>query len=389
MRIAIFTDTYHPEINGVTNTLDCLAGYLYAHGEDYLVFSPDYAETASPREEHALRFRGLIPHVNPSSRLAFPHYQTVLDALEAFHPDVVHITTELGIGFCGLRAARELGLPVVMSYHTNFDQYLSCYDFGQLKKLYWKYMTWFHSFAAVNLCPSEDTRRALALRGVQNLDIWSRGVDLARFSPKHASNAVREKLGGGDRMLFLYAGRISREKGLDTLAKSIRILHEWYGDQVGFVFAGDGPYLRELSDFQLPNTVLAGFQDKESLARIYASCDAFVFPSATETFGNVVLEAMASGLPVICVGAGGVTDFTAHLDNAYVCHPKHVMGLTYGMSALVSSPALREKLRQGGLATARARSWESVFARLMEQYQLACAKQGVAAGRYTDKKLLA
>lgn len=375
MKIAYFTDTYAPEINGVTNTLDYLTFYLRNREIGYLVFAPGYSSgEAEEGERDIMRFKGFRPIVNPPSRLAFPNHQQVLHALSDFKPDVVHITTELGIGYSGLRAARELGIPVVMSYHTNFDQYLSCYNFGKLEQIYWKCMAWFHSFADVNLCPSEDTRRVLARRGFKNLEIWSRGVDLSRFSPSHFSSDLRERLGGKDKTLFLYAGRIAKEKNLATLAKAIRILHGWYGDLVGFVFAGDGPYLKELQDLELPNTVFTGFLGKEELAGVYASCDVFAFPSGTETFGNVVLEAMASGLPVLCADAGGVTDFVSHLDNAYLFSCRHIMGLARAMSMLASSPALCENLRRGGLETAKEHSWDGVFDTLMTQYRKAVAR---------------
>lgn len=381
MKIAYFTDTYAPEINGVTNTLGYLTAYLQKRGIGHLIFAPDYEQADMKlAEQNVIRFKGIRPHVNPASRLSFPNYRQVLHALADFQPDIVHVVSELGIGWCGLRAARELHIPVVMSYHTNFDQYLSCYEFEGLQKLYWKYMAWFHSFAAVNLCPSADTMLALGKQGIFNLDIWSRGVDLSQFGPARFSASVRESLGGKDRTLFLYAGRMAREKSLDTLAKAIRVLHGWYGDKAGFVFAGDGPYLKELMDFELPNTVFTGFLGREELSSVYASCDAFVFPSGTETFGNVVLEAMASALPVICANSGGVTDFVSHLDNAYLFGYRHIMGLAQAMSLMLSSPALRENLKKGGLQTAKARSWNGVFDTLMAQYERVCAleRAGIA-----------
>ncbi|MPM19423.1 GDP-mannose-dependent alpha-mannosyltransferase [bioreactor metagenome] len=380
MRIAYFTDTLAPEINGVTNTLSYLTGYLQRMGIEFQVFAPDYSDTAvEDQDPRVLRFKGFRPYVNPSSRLAFPAHGQVLSALEAFRPDLVHIVSELGIGYAGLRAARQLKLPLVMSYHTNFDQYLRYYDFPQLEKLYWKYMAWFHSFPARNLCPSTDTMRQLEARGFPQLELWSRGVDLSIFSPSRRSEELRRSLGGGeDRVLFLYAGRLSREKGLDTLAKAIRVFHGWYGDRAGFVFAGDGPYMEHMNGLELPNAVFTGFQSKERLAELYASCDALVFPSGTETFGNVVLEAMASALPVLCVDAGGITDFTSHLDNAYVCGNGHIMGMAKGMSLLLSSPALRDSLARGGLETARRRSWDGVFHSLMEQYAAVCAETAPA-----------
>lgn len=390
MKIAYFTDTYAPEINGVTNTLGYLTAYLQKNGIGYQIFAPDYEEAdVKLAEPNVLRFKGVRPHMNPASRLSFPSHSQVLRALADFQPDIVHIVSELGIGWCGLRAARQLHVPVVMSYHTNFDQYLSCYEFEGLQKLYWKYMAWFHSFAAVNLCPSADTMGALRKRGISDLALWSRGVDLSQFSPARYSSPIRESLGGRERTLFLYAGRIAKEKSLDTLAKAIRIMHSWYGDEAGFVFAGDGPYLKKLMDYELPNTVFTGFLSREELSSVYASCDAFVFPSGTETFGNVVLEAMASGLPVVCANSGGVTDFASHLDNAYLFSYRHIMGLAQAMSLMLSSPALRESLKKGGLQTAQERSWNGVFDMLMAQYERVRAEERLGAGIFVPSRKLA
>jgi glycosyltransferase involved in cell wall biosynthesis len=369
MRIAYFTDTFYPEINGVTNTLNNLVDYLQKTGIDYLVFAPDYDGRHGEGEENVMRFRGISPLVNPNSRLALPYYKTVRSAILKFNPDMIHITIELGIGLVGLRIARELNIPIVMSYHTNFDSYLNLYEFGSLKKGYWGYMKWFHSFAKVNLCPSNDTLKTLEKRGLQNLDIWSRGIDATLFSPEHYSEAMRSRLGAPGKTVFLYVGRIAREKGLDTLAEAIGIINAEHKDEAVFVFTGEGPYMKELREMDIQNAVFTGFLRGKELAEVYASSDAFVFPSGTETFGNVVLEAMSSGLPVICTDSGGITDFTSHLENAYVCQYQDAAGLARGMSELIKKPELRSKLSRGGLETAAKRSWEYIFETLISQYE--------------------
>ncbi|SMC37716.1 glycosyltransferase family 4 protein [Papillibacter cinnamivorans] len=370
MRIAYFTDTFRPEINGVTNTLEYLSAYLAARNTQHLFFAPDYGGNLTPvKEENVLRFPGVPPFVSPSSRLAFPSGRAVRSAVRDFRPDLIHITSELGVGMSGLQAARSLGIPVVMSYHTNFDRYFAFYYARLLDLPYWTYMKWFHSFAAVNLCPSKSTLGELRGRGMGSLDVWSRGVDLLRFSPRLRSGGVRDSLGGRDKFIFLYVGRIAREKGLDVLARALREVHARMGERARFVFTGDGPYLREMTAMDLPNTVFTGFKQGAELAEIYASADAFVFPSGTETLGNVLLEAMASGLPSVCADSGGVTDFAFHMENAYVAGYESASSLARGMLELASNPLLRRRLGEGGLETARSRSWTGVFDSLMLQYR--------------------
>jgi len=374
MRIAYFTDTFYPEINGVTNTLNNLTAYLRKIGVDYLVFAPDYDGRRGENEENIMRFKGIPPHVNPNSRLALPFYKTVRNAILEFDPDVIHITIELGIGLVGLLIARELDIPIVMSYHTNFDSYLNLYEFGHLKKGYWGYIKWFHSFAKANLCPSYDTLRTVEKRGFQNLGIWSRGIDTSTFSPLYRSEELRKRLGLQGKTTFLYVGRIAREKGLDTLAQSIRRINIEYRDEAVFVFTGDGPYMKELKEMKLPNAVFTGFLHKKELSEMYASSDVFVFPSGTETFGNVVLEAMSSGLAVVCTDLGGITDFTEHLENAYVCKYGDAESLAVGISEMLSNAELRHKLSEGGLETAASRSWDYINGELIAQYEMVIEK---------------
>jgi glycosyltransferase involved in cell wall biosynthesis len=375
VRIVFFTDTFAPEINGVTNTLSYLQRYLEKCGIEYLVFAPAY-EVADDHPP-VIRFRGFRPFLNPNSCLAFPNFQKVRDAVMAFGPDVIHIATELGVGMCGLNVARSLGIPAVMSYHTNFDQYLPFYRYKHFKRPLWRYMKWFHSFAEVNLCPSENTRKDLEQRGFANLSIWSRGIETGLFNPSKYSKTVRGHLGGQNKTVFLYAGRMAVEKGLDTLAAAIGIDNRTYADRVSFVFTGDGPYLKEIQDLNIPNAVFTGFMQKPQLSEIYASSDIFVFPSGTETFGNVVLEAMGSGLPVVCTDSGGVTDFTSHMENAVVCKYKRAKSLAKGMVELLNNPALCEKLSLGAVATAKSRSWDSIFDALMLEYEHVAEKSAV------------
>lgn len=368
MRIAFFTDTFYPQINGVSNTLSYLSRYLQKKNVEHIFFAPDYGfESEECAGLPVIRFRGIRPLIYPECRIAFVPQGKMTGILSDFDPDVVHIVTEVSMGLAGLRAATALGLPVVMSYHTNFDQYLDFYHLTHLSQALWAYMKWFHSFALVNLCPSYDTLEAMKGRGFQNLDIWSRGIDLRRFHPSHFSPELREKLGAEDKTVFLYVGRISAEKGLDVLMESIRSVNETHGGRVQFWITGDGPFLGKIASLKLPNVVLTGEKRGAELARIYASADAFVFPSGTETFGNVLLEAMASGLPAICTDSGGVTDYTVQGQNALVCRYGDPDSLTQAILAMLD-PGLRSRIREQALRTARSKSWDAIFDSLMGHY---------------------
>lgn len=373
LNIAIFTDTFYPQINGVTNTFGHLSKYLDQNHIEHIFFAPEYDEVDYDKSRFpVIRFKGIAPHIYPECRLAYPLQSRVVKELNDFQPDVVHIATEFGVGLSGLRAARELHLPIVMSYHTNYNQYLNFYNLNFISNAVWSYLRWFHSFAEVNLCPSENTLKQLEKLGFSGLDIWSRGIDLEQFNPDYRSDRIRSELGDG-KTIFLYVGRISVEKGLDTLVESIRIVNETHKDDVAFVFTGDGPYLQELSSLGIPNTVFTGAKHGRELAAIYASSDVFVFPSGTETFGNVMLEAMASGLPGICVDSGGVTDYAVHHENAFVCNYRDAASLADAMIQMLN-PALREKIRQGAIETAKQRSWDTIFDGLMAHYESVAQK---------------
>lgn len=368
MRIAFFTDTFYPQINGVSNTLFYLSRYLQAKNIEHMFFAPDYGFVSDECSNLPVtRFKGFSPIIYPECRIAFVSPEKMILLLSDFSPDVVHIVSELGIGLSGLRAATSLGIPIVMSYHTSFDKYLHFYHLTHISHALWLYMKWFHSFALINLCPSHNTLEAMKQRGIKNLDIWSRGIDLNRFHPSHFSSELRMRFGAQNKTVFLYVGRVSAEKGLDVLMQSIYSVNKIHGDEVQFWITGNGPILKKLASLKIPNVIFTGEKRGTELSEIYASADAFVFPSGTETFGNVLLEAMASGLPVICTDTGGVTDFTVHNINALVCRNGDSDSLSQSITSLLD-PDLRSRIRRQALCTAKSRSWDAVFDNLMQHY---------------------
>lgn len=365
MRIAYFTDTFYPEINGVTNTLLRLEKYLNDNNIEHIFFAPQYSEELP--EKNVLRFKGFQIPFSPNSRLALPYHSSVKKKIMQFKPDLIHIVTEFTIGSEGLRIAKQTGIPVVTSYHTNIEQYLEYFHSKFLEKPVRAYFQKFHSHAEVTLCPSAHTLAQLQKQGYNNLDIWSRGIDTTLYSPEKRKGRWRKQF-GDDKFICLYAGRLSFEKGLDVYVDAIKELNKTYGKDIVFVFAGDGPYRSVLENCGIDNIKLTGFLRGEMLAELYADCDLFVFPSGTETFGNVLLEAMASKCPCICTDSGGVTDFAENHKNALVVPFRNSDALANAIQNLKENNLLREQISVGALKTAHSRSWESIMDSLMNSY---------------------
>jgi glycosyltransferase involved in cell wall biosynthesis len=214
MKIAYFTDTFMPELNGVTNTLSKLRGFLEKRGIQYAFFAPAYGKK-NPGEGVRLdspgvyRFGGLKTTLSPESRLAFPRTREIGGLCDTFNPDLVHVITELGIGRQGLKYARSRGLPLVMSYHTDYGKYLRYFHLDFLRPLVERYLAGFYRFAHQILAPSRYTLEELSRGQYRNLGLWSRGIDAGKFSPRFRSGELRKSLGVDGKFVFLYVGRLS------------------------------------------------------------------------------------------------------------------------------------------------------------------------------------
>jgi len=364
MRIAYFAETFLPKWDGIANTLCYLLDHLADRGHTSLMFAPQgaparYAET---------------PIVGLPS-VAFPLYSElrlvppVVDVereLAAFRPDLVHLVNPASLGLVGLRNARSLDLPIVASYHTDIPGYAVQYGLGLLRDPLWAYFRWVHNQADLNLCPSRFTQRELKAQGFQRVKVWGRGVDTRRFSPRFRSEAWRLRLSGGcpELPLLLYVGRLATEKRVEWL----RPIFAWL-PEVRLAIVGDGPRRTELEDlFAHTPTVFTGYLHGEDLARAYASADLFVFPSANETFGNVVLEAMASGLPVIAPRSGGPVDHVIDGVNGFLFDSDDGADLVALLRWLVSDSSCARQLGGSARAYAESQSWEVILDELLEAY---------------------
>jgi glycosyltransferase involved in cell wall biosynthesis len=365
--VAIFTDTYPPQINGVSRTLERLVGAIEARGGAARVVTvQDPAAADDPRVE---RWPAIPFWAYPQLQMAAPGRNRALDLIEQWNPTLVHSATEFGVGLGGLIAARERRVPFVSSYHTHFSAYLRHYNLTALNFIAWPFLRWFHNCGRITWTPSGPVAEELRGHGFRNVRVWSRGVDPARFNPDFRSRALRAQLGADDdTVLVAYVGRLAPEKGIDVALDGMRLALEHLGNRVAFALAGDGPAEARCRASAPPRATFVGRLTERSLSEFYASADVFVFPSITETFGNVLLEAMASGLAVIAPDWGATTEL-ANRETALQFRAEDPAALAASVERLVNDPSLRYRLADAALTVARARTWDAVFDRLIADYQ--------------------
>lgn len=385
MRIAFCTDTFLPEVNGVTTVLATMRLGLLARGHEVLVIAPDYAGTEA--EDGVVR-RPAIPCPGYRAvRLSSPFGGDVRRALATFDPDLVHLVTEGPVGLIGRRWAVRRGAAVVSSFHTDFPSYAARYLGAWAVEPTRRYLRWFHRPSAVTQTPSDATRDALIALGLTRAVTWGRGVDVGTFSPRRRDATRRAGLGcDEERPLVLHVSRLAVEKDVETLVAAFRLAHARLGDTVRFAVAGDGPRAAWVRS-ELPFAAHFGFLGRGALADLYADADIFVFPSPTETCGLVVLEAMASGLPVIAARAGGVVEQLREGINGHLVAAGDAAAFADRIALLVSDRPHRTGLAAGALAFAADRSWERELDRLVPMYAEAVAAPG--RRRTSDRPVLA
>jgi glycosyltransferase involved in cell wall biosynthesis len=365
-------------VSGVGVTLLRLTRALERRGHQVRVYSATYPLPPGKADRPEVHRSPSVPlFLYPDVQWAFPRLRDIVQDLEQFEPDVVHVATEFAVGLSGLKAARQLKIPVIASAHTDYDKYAARYGVEWALRLGWHYLRWFYGQAHRVLCPSFMYQQHLHSRGVFHTGVWSRGVDPDEFHPRFRSDAYRASLGlCPNDLLVTYIGRIAREKNLKHLLSAWNALQAERGN-AALVFVGRGPLEEEIRRRELPGVHVLGLLHDRELAAAYASADIFVFPSATETFGNSLLEAMGSGLPSLAASAGGVLEFARHGSNAWLVAPNSASALTHGLRRLMNDPGLRQKLSEGGLKTASERSWDQVYDSLIGDYQAAIASKSV------------
>jgi glycosyltransferase involved in cell wall biosynthesis len=305
MRLLLITDTYHPDINGVARTLQTLTEGLRHRGHVVELVTTVAAVADGGRDEPRRHVVMSMPIPGyPSLRMGFATTWQIEAMMADFHPDVLYVATETPLGIAAIRAAGKKGVPVISGFHTNFQTYLEEYNLPGLEAVAQGLLRSIHNQTARTLTPSADTAAALERWGIQNVGVMGRGVDTHLFNPERRSRELRAEWGAGDDTpVAIYVGRIAAEKNLPLVVRAFEQI------QVQFpgapcVFVGDGPRLKALQAEQ-PGFIYTGARTGADLAAHYASGDVFIFPSTSETFGNVVLEAMASGLIAVAYDYAG------------------------------------------------------------------------------------
>jgi glycosyltransferase involved in cell wall biosynthesis len=312
-----------------------------------------------------------------------PWYPTVHKAVSAFRPDLIHCATEFVIGRLGQVAARWRGIPLVSSYHTDFGRYMEAYGAPRLAPMVRDHLRRFHRRSQRVFTPSSASARDLAALGVETVEVWGRGVNVDRFHPARRSPELRESFGMGSRFTFLYVGRFAAEKNVELILEAYaRASVQVPSGVMHLIMAGTGPREPVLRAIAPAGVSFLGPLDRAStLPNLYANADAFVFASETETLGLVVLEAMASGLPVVAAPAGGVADHLRHGVNGLAFPPGDVDGMTQAMLDLVSDPMRLPPLREGARRTAGALSWNAELDALDRSYRQVLERTPVLPAR--------
>lgn len=369
VRIALVTDTYTPQVNGVTTVLERIAKALQQAGHECAVVAPAYPGSgegsSGPRE---LRAPSVPFPPYPAVRLSLPRLRSVRRFLQQFAPQVIHVATEGPLGVIGRRYALERGVPLVTSAHTDFPQYCRYYGAPALEPLAWRFLTWFHRPAALTQTPGRAMRASLQERGVAQTVIWGSGVDTAHFHPGRRTPWFRRLLRlRDDAVLVLHVGRLAPEKELDVLLAAWELVHDTAGPETQFLIAGDGPLAGRVDRFA-PWIRRLGFLDRDELADLYANADLCVLPSRTETCGLVALEAMASGLPVVAANAGGFRDSITSGADGLLLPPGDARAFAAAILGLVLAPEQRRRYGEAARAAAEQRDAEQENAELLAQY---------------------
>lgn len=305
----------------------------------------------------------------PELQLARPMGRKGRELLRRFRPDLVHVATESTVGWSGRGWARRNGIPLVSSFHTDFPAYLAGYGFGGLEGFLWRGLRAFHSAARITFCPSSATREQLRARGfAHDVRIWSRGVDTRQFSPGWRREAVRKEIAPGAHRILVYTGRLAPEKRLDVLMDAFPQVREAMGENVALVLVGDGPWMGQLREREVEGVHFLGYRRGRALSEVYAAGDLFVFPSDTETFGNVVTEALASGLPVVAPAKGGVMDSVLPGETGELVAPGDPGAFARAVIRILSDEEYRQALSQKARAFAQRRSWATIMDGLVDDY---------------------
>ncbi|OUU86862.1 MAG: hypothetical protein CBC36_08275 [Verrucomicrobiaceae bacterium TMED76] len=370
MRITLITDTFFPEINGVSMTLGRLSEGLTNLGHSVEVIRPNYRNNENPYLGSVTErtVAGLPLFGYPGLKVGLPRKRGLSKIWKKERPDVIYVATEGLLGQSAISAAAELSIPVLSGYHTHFVHYLEHYKLPFMRKFAFSYLRNLHKRTALTLAPTESLANELQSKGFGKAASLGRGVDTQLFNPSRRSIEVRESWGVGDKdPVAIYVGRVAKEKNISLALSNLRHFRKIY-KTLKVVVVGDGPVKKELSD-QYPEVIWMGSQRGERLASIYASADMFVFPSESETYGNVIVEAMASGLVPVCYELAAAKEFVIDEVSGFLATPKSAASFRDAIRQALSKQEYWPVIREIARNEVSGKSWENIIAKF-ERYLL-------------------
>lgn len=382
MRIAYVTETYPPEINGVSLTVERTVRFLREQGHVVDLIRPRQRGEAPLRGPDEWRTFGLPIPMYPDLRFGLARKSTFKTRFKSNRPDIVHIATQGPLGYAAARAARALGLPLTMDFRTNFHSYSRYYRLGWLEPMVCAYLRSFHNRADLTFVPTRALRDQLRDGGFKRLEVVGRGVDTKLFSPVKRQDELRRSWGATDdqHVVMLYVGRLAAEKNVELALRTFTV-SRYLRPHTQMVVVGDGPQRQRLQA-EYPAVRFVGTKHGEDLARHYASADMFVFPSQSETFGNVTLEALASGLIVVAFDGAAVTEHIHHSKNGIIVGTNYDGDFIQTTCRTAAMADLLGPLRKAARETARSVKWETVSSRFEKHLLRVAASYETRATRH-------
>ena len=363
LRIAVVTETFPPEVNGVAMTLGRIVEGVLRRGHAVQVVRPRQAKEGAPAARDGLDqvlSKGIALPMYGELRFGLPSKNRLMRLWREQRPDIVHVVTEGPLGWSAVAAARALQLPVTSSFHTNFHSYSQHYGMGILKAPIDSYLRKLHNRTMATMVPTRAMQQSLEQRGYKNVSVLSRGVATDLFSPAKRSVSLRERWGvGPEGLVVLHVGRLAKEKNVSTVLAAFRAIQERV-PTAKLVFVGDGP-LRASLEAACPSAVFAGIQKGEDLATHYASGDLFLFPSVTETFGNVVPEALASGLAVVSYTHAAAAELIHNGHSGVLVALGEEIDFISAAAQLATDPARLVQLRQHAPGSVSHMGWDTIY----------------------------
>lgn len=363
-RVAVLTESFLPKVDGVVKTSYLTIRYLQETGREVLIFAPDIA-VGQVGNSQVIPLPSISLPQAPETRMALPN-PVVARHIEEFEPDLIHLFSPAAMSVNGMAVGRHLNLPVIANYQTDLPGYTEHYGFPMLSGPVNRWLRYIHNGCHLTLAPTRTIIRELRAAGYRRVRHWGRGVNTERFNPRHACPQMRRRLLNGrspDSLLCVFVGRLANEKRIDLLLDAART------PDVALTLVGDGALREELEQvFAETDAHFTGYLIGDELAQAYASADVFVFPGEYETFGQVIQEAMASGLPSVVVNAGGAPDVVEDGASGIVVEPAP-QAFVEVIQHLRDQPEIRRRMSCNARKMAEERPWSTLMAQLEDYYE--------------------